>query len=91
LNKLRRLKSGLELTKDELCNECNKLQKWNIVLGSGTVALKEKFRNLEEDYSGDGDRIASALAGFDKKMTKDGAMMKEMKEVEENLLDELMQ
>ena len=57
---------------------------------SKTAALKEKLGNVEKDYSGDRDKIASALAGFDEEMTKAGAMMKEMKEVKANLLDALM-
>ena len=52
--------------------------------------MKEKLGNVEKDYSGNTDKIASALAGFDEEMTKAGAMMKEMKEVEANLMDELM-
>lgn len=90
LSELRKLKSGLEFKRDELSNECNKLQKWNIGLESETAALKEKLGNVEKDYSEDRDKIASALAGFDEEMTKAGAMMKEMKEVEANLMDELM-
>ena len=53
---------------------------------SKTAALKEKLGNVEKDYSGDRDKIASALAGFDEEMTKAGAMVKEMKEVEANLM-----
>ena len=40
---------------------------------------------MEKNYSCDRDNIASALAGVDEEMTKAGAMVKEMKEVEANL------
>ena len=41
---------------------------------------------MEKNYSCDRDNIASALAGVDEEMTKAGAMVKEMKEVEANFM-----